>query len=195
MVHLDYNNHLGDNDAVRAKKHKDAVLGAASRYNYPASILFDDQSKLAAAVDHLAKVINESTSSSPLKLICAGPMEVCWQGLKKSDPSKHQYVTVISHSSWNDNHADTPQMSHRWKNITKDFKVKAEHIGDQNATAFKSTPSAWSWLKTTQGGTWLYTIVSTDEKAGDASDTGMVMYALNGNQKATMAQIRSYMGY
>ena len=204
LVHFDYNNHLGSSSASMASTHKSHINTLAGQLGYSQSVLFDDQANLSGAVANLASAVNASSANNRLILICAGPMEVCWRGLDAANASKEQYVTVISHSNWNDNHQDTPQMSHTWSSIKNDFDVLAHHINDQNPPAFKSTCGEWNWLKQIPNyGTSLYSTMCTGSKAGDGSDAGMAWYVIkkngqitgtSGSMSPTMAQVKSFFG-
>lgn len=195
LVHFDYNNHLGGSDWKMAQTHKTNVTQAISRYGYPAWRFYDDQSNLWGAVNSIAQAINQSSSGNRLYLICAGPMEVCYRGIAAAQDAKEPYVTVISHSWWNENHTHTAPMKRRWSDIKRDFRVQTVEIADQNDTAFRSHPSAWDWLKSQRHGDWLHQAVARNTSAGDASDAGMAYYVLkglaNGSQWASMNDIKA----
>lgn len=70
-----------------------------------------DKSRFICAVDDpqkayeaMAKAINDSSEHNPLFIIGAGPMQVIGEAIKLSDKDKLQYVSLTSHSKWNDNH-------------------------------------------------------------------------------------------
>ncbi len=205
LVHFDYNNILGWNNPDWAKKHEEAVLGAQSRYGYNRAVFYNDQNNLNGAINSISNAVNNSTSSNRLYLICAGPMEVCWQGINQAQDSKEQYVTVISHSTWNDTCTKSSGsckqasgLSHSLTDIERDFDVKITKIRDQNKTAFFSSPSSWSWLKEIKpNGQWLYEAITIDGKAqygppGDASDAGMMWYHVINHDNPTMSQIEAF---
>lgn len=196
LVHFDYNNHLGihevnDNGLIHATN----VGGAVQRYGYDPSIIFDDQIDLSGAIANMASAINASSEEDRFYLVCAGPMEVCYRGIAAADDDKEPFVTVVSHSNWNNNHSDTDEMTHTWASIGADFNVNAVKISDQNETAFKSSPDQWEWLKQEPDGEWLFDAVATQKKAGDASDTGSVYYVITGqvpgSQNARMVDIQN----
>lgn len=206
LVHFDYNNHLGDNNSTMASKQKTNVNKAIELFGYDSDLFFDDQSQLSAAVDSLAAAVDASSSSNRLMLICAGPMEVCWRGIDEASDDKEQYVTVISHSSWNDKHEDTSQLNHTWSDIKADFDVLAHHINDQNPPAFNESCNQWTWLKNIPSyGQDLYDLVcvTPSQKAGDASDAGMTYYVIkkgaitsgtSGTSSPSMGDIKSFFG-
>lgn len=184
LVHFDYNNHLGNNDWQMANKHRENVMGAVQRYGFESWRFFDNQSNLSGSINSIARAINESSANNRLYLICAGPMEVCYRGIAQAQDHKEPYVTVISHSWWNENHNDTSQLNRRWVDIQRDFRVQTVQISNQNDTAFRSPAKAWDWLKWQAHGQWLHQAVARDRNSGDASDAGMVYYVLKGRTKA-----------
>ncbi len=83
-----------------------SALGGKQQFGF-------DKSRFMCAVDHperaynaMAEVINASSEENPLIIIAAGPMQVVGEGLNRAEKSKRQYVTVISHSWWNNEHSD-----------------------------------------------------------------------------------------
>jgi len=52
--------------------------------------------------------INKSSESNPLFIIEAGPMQVMGEAISRADKNKLKYVTLISHSPWNNNHSNEP---------------------------------------------------------------------------------------
>ena len=72
-----------------------------------------DNSRFVCAVDNanvayraMCDAINASSEDNPLFILAAGPMQVVGEALNMSDMAKRKFVTVISHSGWNNNHAD-----------------------------------------------------------------------------------------
>lgn len=102
LVHVDYCNILVKNDPRFYSEMAESVLGSAKRYNIPRSVIFDCQKDLDGTVNSIKNAINASSAENPLYYVLAGPMEVPYLGIEKSDPSKRKYVYCISHSGWND---------------------------------------------------------------------------------------------
>ncbi len=90
LVHIDYNNILAKNDPRFYREMSQSVLGAADRYNVPLSILFDRQKDLNGAINSIKNAINASSADNPLYYVLAGPMEVPFRGIEKSDPDKRK---------------------------------------------------------------------------------------------------------
>ncbi|HEY6131175.1 MAG TPA: hypothetical protein VIV27_04115, partial [Halioglobus sp.] len=100
------------------------------------------------AVTMLRNEINKSTARDPLWIIAAGPMDVVGRALSSAESNRRRNVTVISHSKWNDQHADTPEKKegHKgwtWKDISKmNSPPKLMHLPDQNKS-LKTRHSAY----------------------------------------------------
>jgi len=193
LVHYDYSCHIWQSSAKGKREMKESALGGATRFGFNKAVFFDDtiSSQLNAAVNNIAKQINASSANNRFTYVLAGPMEVAYRGIVKSNPNKRQYCTVISHSKWNDNHKHGN--SHTWKDIIK-TGVKHIHIKNQNDAAFKSSMNQWNWVKGTPNGSWLYSRLKAPKRSGDASDAGMVFYVLTGNQNANMTQVKKFFG-
>lgn len=85
---------------------RESALGGQERFEF-------NRGRFICAVDHperayqaMADVINKSSESDPLIILAAGPMQVVGEGLSRADASKRKYVTVVSHSWWNNEHSD-----------------------------------------------------------------------------------------
>ena len=109
--------------------------------------------------------INKSSASQPLFLIEAGPMQMMGEAINRADKSKLKYVTLISHSPWNNNHANEP---YDWEHhsgwtfdqIKEQFcapekgGLKCVQIQNQNGgpdyTGIKANHSEFDWLKTSK---------------------------------------------
>lgn len=169
-----------------------------------------DKSRFVCAVDNpelafekLKEAIDASSESDPLIIIGAGPMGVIGEALNRADKDKLKYVTLVSHSRWNNNHA----ASHKSWNIEKILKsfgekIKYVQILDQNGKkgeyeGLKAATSRFNWLKEEsltsnpaykKGAIeWLYgrllDAAINGGKRFDVSDSGMLVFILTGAQK------------
>jgi len=133
--------------------------------------------------------INKSSAENPLIVVLAGPMQVIGEGIKRAEKSKRQYVTLVSHSRWNDEHADNPSKTDwdihsgwTWQEIVDAFStpeggsLKTIHILDQNGRkgdyiGLNTEISRFDWIKTSAARShnlykpgawdWLYTRMET----------------------------------
>jgi hypothetical protein len=110
------------------------------------NVVFDDQTELSASVQSIASAVNASSSNNPLYFIVAGPFEVAWQGINAATASNRQFVTIISHSNWNNDHEHVPSHHTKDELLASFPSVGYTKIPDQNGTAFKSDPAAWNWM-------------------------------------------------
>lgn len=70
-----------------------------------------DKSRFVCAVDNaeiayerLKEQINLSTADNPLIIVAGGPMQVVGEAINRADRGKLKYVSLITHSKWNNNH-------------------------------------------------------------------------------------------
>lgn len=186
VVHIDHSNHLGDNKASMEAKMVESATGIVSRFNIPANRIFNCQRQLSAAIANFKAAAEASSASNPLWYICSGPMEVPYRCLAAVNPASRQFIHCVSHSSWNENHADTPQMTHRWSHMKADFPTVTFHdIIDQNVSDgdndWSTPPFYWHWLRDSshEPYRWVFNRDQFNEKF-DPSDAGMTYWFLSG---------------
>jgi len=183
LVHYDFASHLGNNGAKNEAQMIESALGGAKRFKMDPKRFFNDQTQLAEAIANFKKEAEKSTAEDPLWYICAGPMEAPWRCINAVDPAKRKFINCISHSGWNDEHGDTPEMTHKWEDLGA-LGATLHHITDQNKAhegdGFNVHTGKWSWLKNPAipHRQWLY---SRNYKTFfDISDTGMVFWLITG---------------
>jgi len=151
-----------------------------------------------SAYNAIYEEINKSSEANPLFLIESGPMQMVGEAINRADKNKLKYVTLISHSKWNDEHADKP---YNWEHhsgwtldkIKNSFcaseqgGLKCVHILDQNGgpdyIGIRANLKEFDWIKTSkykdkapyyQKGSWewLYSrlYVYIDCRGGDIFD-------------------------
>jgi len=203
LVHVDYCNILAKNDPRFYREMTESVLGSAQRYNIRRSILFDCQKDLDGAVASIKNAINTSSAENPLYYILAGPMEVPYLGIEKSDPDKRKYVYCISHSRWNDGYtsADRELHNHNKRDVIpsginwiqiKDGNPNLAHPG---GVGRKSTPEQWRlyhWLRDSSDRNlqWIFTRLEGEGRA-DISDSTMTYFLLTGDENADLDKFKS----
>lgn len=166
------------------------------------------------AIIELTTQINKSSSKDPLTIIAAGPMDVIGNSLNEADSTKLKFVRLISHSTWNDEHADKPyewetHTGWTWAEIEEKFGPKGlqlDHILDQNGgedyEGLKTGVARYDWLKNSpkkdqkpfEKGSWdwLYGRLVAAQKGEefDPSDAGMIIYLLTGKEKNSPEDLR-----
>lgn len=206
VVHVEYSNHFWKSDSAQAAAmQQSATVNTANTWGgFHTSVFFDAHSGNnvnLAAVDHLTTAINQSSASSPLTVMAGGPMETIGMALAASRASARPYVTIISHSTWNDNHAGNVGPSEGLTGTTYNWSqlgtmgANLVHIKDQNAT-INGTYAEYSWLNGS-GNARLQWLWDRGQAAGkstfDCSDAGMIYYALTGDANASPAKVRTFL--
>jgi hypothetical protein len=198
LVHWDYNSHLGSSITSWEKDMTTATVGTATQFGDGADQIFrDSQENLTAAVTHLRAVIDASTASNTLCLVGAGPMGVIYRALDGSNTDAHQHVTLISHSTWNNNHDDD---DNKWNlaDIRRDLpQVGYTQIPDQNPGLGTGGDEAkWSWMadNTDARLQFVHNVVNNImNKKGDVSDAGMMYFIITGDKAGNASKLRSFL--
>ncbi|MFI3292906.1 MAG: hypothetical protein SNG27_04430 [Rikenellaceae bacterium] len=110
--------HLNRHDMTAYEHMRESALGGAKRFGYDTSRFICAVDNAEVAYNAMRDVINCSTAEDPLIIIAAGPMQVVGEALNRSNIESRQFVTVVSHSNWNDRHADNPYMKTEWDRHT-----------------------------------------------------------------------------
>ncbi|UCC97543.1 MAG: hypothetical protein JSW66_17075 [Phycisphaerales bacterium] len=203
LVHVDYSNILAQNDPRFYREMAASVLGSAERYHIPRGILFDCQKDLSGTTESIKNAINASSAGNPLYYVLAGPMEVPFLGIEKSDPDKREYVYCISHSRWNDGYTSSDRALHNhnkrdvipsginWIQV-KDGNPNLAHPGGVGRT---STPEQWRlyhWFRDSSDPRlrWIFTRLEAEGRA-DISDSTMTYFLLTGDEDADLGKLKS----
>lgn len=184
-----------------------SALEGKKTFRFKKSNFIEAVSDSTKAISAITKEINKSSKNNPLTIIVAGPMQVVGSAINNAETTKLKYVRIISHSKWNDEHADKPNKWEQhsgwtWNKIQKKFEAQGlimDHILDQNGGAdyegMKAPMAMFDWINTTpirnnsklisKQLDWLYKRQLTCVKKGDfdPSDAGMILYLLTGKQK------------
>jgi hypothetical protein len=196
-----------------AQMRESAFMGA-NKFGFKKTKFIEAAAAPNYAVIELTLQINKSSAKDPLTIIAAGPMNIIGDALNEADSVKLKHVRLISHSTWNDEHADKPYEweSHEgwtWAELQEEFGPKGlqlDHITDQNGGAdyegLKTDLTKYDWLKTSpirdqkpyEKGSWdwLYSRLVAAQKGDefDPSDAGMIIYLLTGKQKTSPEDLR-----
>lgn len=203
IVHFDYNCILPQTNPEWEKTHAESVLGAARHYQYDSAIFFDCRKDLEAAISSLANAIDESSAQNPLYLIVAGPMEVPFLAIQRSQPEKRAHVYCISHSRWNDGFASKYQFTHTKRSVIE-TGVNWIQIRDQNRLlslspygqpAPEQAFAGFFWMRDSNDEKlqflWQRMLVSTRP---DPSDAGMAYFLATGDEDADPQKLKRLLG-
>lgn len=143
----------------------ESALGGKKHFGFKKTNFICAVDDAEKAYEATRKEINKSTAKNPLIIIGAGPMQVIGEAMNRADVEARKYVTLISHSNWNDSHADNPKLAWdkhsgwTWDMMKEAFEspekggAKFIHIKDQNFgwdedKGLQCKRSYFDWLKT-----------------------------------------------
>jgi len=161
----------------------------------------DYQANIGAATNELASILNSGKQVISFE---GGPMEAIYRGLEKTSPNNLDNITLVSHSSWNENRdlATRSDVSdvRTWSEIRQDFPavemidIRDQNAGSNNDKGFNS--HLWNWLDSTDDPILQEAREKMDNaggnKANDPSDSGMLFYALTGIENADPLDARAF---
>ena len=172
-------------------------LGAGTGYGQ-LGIVYNFIANPGACVAHFKVESDKNTATNTIVEECAGPMESTWRNITATVQANRQYMTFVSHSSWNENFTGCGLMTHTWSSC-KGIPGGAVFldISDQNGKLGTGGGAAkWSGLnsigtkngKTQADWTWLYN-TQAGGSPGDVSDAGMAFYIFTNNQSAGTTEL------
>jgi hypothetical protein len=194
LVHYEYNDYIWGSNYYQKRDMTNSAKGAASTFGFSSTIFFSVIDYPSAAYNHLAAEINKSTYTNPLYILAMGPMASICEAIKRSYSSRRQYVTVISHSAWNESYSRYGSCT--WSGI-KSLGVKTIHITDQNAGLATNYYPTVSWIANSPD--WKLRWVWSRMKIGltfytvaDVSDAGEMWYWLKYDQYGNFSKLKSF---
>jgi hypothetical protein len=198
LVHYDYNNHFGTSRKSWELKMDTSAKEGAIRFGLDVSKFFNCQTEKQKAIENFVSEVKKSSATNPLWLIIGGPMQMIHEMLRECPSDKRKFITMISHSTWNEDHF------HKENKYTLDSvqlyfpEVKFHRIKDQNKSNgdydLNSPVSNWTWLKKdgNKNLNWLFDRDDTHEvdelekwksetkENFDVSDAGMTYWLVTG---------------
>ncbi|KST67690.1 carbohydrate-binding protein [Mastigocoleus testarum] len=149
---------------------------------------FDYQQNTNATTDKLVQIFN---SGKKVLSIEGGPMEAVYRALEQTSPENLKNITLLSHSSWNENRnvINRPGIkeTRTWSDLKKDFpQINYVDIGDQNGRGDSGFQSKkWNWLDNTNNPIFKEMrsrMRDSGYAVNDPSDAGMLFYAITGKE-------------
>ena len=170
---------------------RESALGGQKWFDFQNSTFICAVDNAVVAYNALRDEINKSSAENPLFIVAAGPMQVVGEAINRAQLEKRQFVTVISHSEWNNRHADQ-HSKQEWdvhsgwtfQEIKDNFStaeggnLKCVQILDQNGgadyLAFNTAKEKFDWIKNSPARNnsnykpgawdWLYSRIETCTK-------------------------------
>ena len=192
-----------------AQMRESAFLGARN-FGFKKTKFIEAVNAPNYAIIEITSQINKSSAKNPLVILAAGPMDIIGTALGEADSTKLEFVRIISHSSWDQQHSDSPEEgeTHKgwtWEELRESYQGKGlelialPELGEGN---FKGPLSAYSWLndsskkepKPFEKGSWQW-LFSRIEAASSGEevnprDVGLLLYLLTGKSNSSIQDLR-----
>lgn len=140
LTFFEYNNHVwgttGNYDEIQDRN----VTGLVSRWGgFVNASFYNVEEQETAARNKLVAEINKSTAADPLFIVAAGPIETIGRAVDAATASKLKYVTILSHSDWNNEHANEKHGSKYTIQYLTNKGAKYKRVKDQNGNSTTGT--------------------------------------------------------
>jgi len=162
------------------------------------------------AIIEITSQINKSSAKNPLVILAAGPIDIIGTALGEADSTKLKHVRIISHSIWDQQHADSPEEgeTHKgwtWEKLRESYAGKGLELialPELDEESFKGPLSAYSWLtnsskkepKPFEKGSWqwLYSRIEAAKSGEEVnpSDVRLLLYLLTGKSNTGIPDLR-----
>jgi len=162
------------------------------------------------AIIEITSQINKSSAKNPLVILAAGPIDIIGTALGEADSTKLKHVRIISHSIWDQQHADSPEEgeTHKgwtWEKLRESYAGKGLELialPELGEESFKGPLSAYSWLtnsskkepKPFEKGSWqwLYSRIEAAKSGEEVnpSDVRLLLYLLTGKSNTGIPDLR-----
>ncbi len=192
-----------------AQMRESAFLGARN-FGFKKTKFIEAVNAPNYAIIEITSQINKSSSKNPLVILVAGPMDIIGTALGEADSTKLKHIRIISHSIWDQQHADSPEEgeTHKgwtWEKIRESYQGKGlelialPELGEGN---FKGPLSAYSWLndsskkepKPFEKGSWQWLFsrieAATTGEEVNPRDVGLLLYLLTGKSNSSIQDLR-----
>ena len=190
-----WNTSTGCNGGNREYEMKLSSVETARKFGgFDLTKFYNAKTQRDLAINKLIYQINISSSSNPLWIICAGPMDIVGKALARSTASRRKYVTLISHSTWNEIHSDNPDkyenpkhLGWTWNELKKmPYPPKFVDLPDQNQSLQISHSYYYFWRDSSNSKLrWLWNRnVAAGKSWPDMSDAGMAYWLIVENRGA-----------
>ena len=162
------------------------------------------------AIIEITVQVNKSSAKNPLIILAAGPMDIIGTALGEADSTKLKHVRIISHSIWDQQHADSPEEGEEhkgwtWEKLQESYAGKGLNfiaLPELGEGSFKAPLSAYGWLndspekepKPFEKGSWqwLYSRIEAAKSGEEVnpSDVRLLLYLLTGKSNASIQDLR-----
>ena len=192
-----------------AQMRESAFLGARN-FGFKKTKFIEAVNAPNYAIIEITSQINKSSAKNSLVILAAGPMDIIGTALGEADSTKLKHVRIISHSIWDQKHADSPEEgeTHKgwtWEKLQESYAGKGLELialPELSEESFKGPLSAYSWLtssskkepKPFEKGSWqwLYSRIEAAKSGEEVnpSDVRLLLYLLTGKSNTGIPDLR-----
>lgn len=211
LVYFGYNDHWWSTTAAQQADETSSVLTNMRAWGgFDTTRFISVQNHHSQAVAMLTAEINKSTATDSLIICGLGPMQVIGEAIAASNAASRQYVRVVSHSTWNNEHAgntgaseglalprynlDATNSTGSGTTFISSMGVNITKIKDQNATV-SAAYSSYYWMRdaTDSRVRLMWDAGQLANKTNyDCSDAGVVWYILKNDQDGSPSKLQTF---
>lgn len=199
--------HFGADSQMR----ESAFLGA-KQFGFKKTKFIEAVTAPNFAIIEITQLVNKSSEKNPLTILASGPLEIIGTSLSEADSTKLKFVRVISYSTWDQEHANSPAEGEThtgwtWEKLRESFEAnQLQLVSLVNETSgkegLKAPLSAYSWLnessvkepKPFEKGSWawLYSRLEASkiENEVNPDDARLINYLLTGNPNPSVKDLQ-----
>ncbi len=199
--------HFGADSQMR----ESAFLGA-KQFGFKKTKFIEAVTAPNFAIIEITQLVNKSSEKNPLTILASGPLEIIGTSLSEADSTKLKFVRVISYSTWDQEHANSPAEGEThtgwtWEKLRESFEAnQLQLVSLVNETSgkegLKAPLSAYSWLnessvkepKPFEKGSWawLYSRLEASkiENEVNPDDARLIYYLLTGNINPSVKDLK-----
>ncbi len=199
--------HFGADSQMR----ESAFLGA-KQFGFKKTKFIEAVTAPNFAIIEITQLVNKSSEKNPLTILASGPLEIIGTSLSEADSTKLKFVRVISYSTWDQEHANSPAEGEThtgwtWEKLRESFEAnQLQLVSLVNETSgkegLKAPLSAYSWLnessvkepKPFEKGSWawLYSRLEASKIKNEVNpdDARLIYYLLTGNINPSVKDLK-----
>lgn len=199
--------HFGADSQMR----ESAFLGA-KQFGFKKTKFIEAVTAPNFAIIEITQLVNKSSEKNPLTILASGPLEIIGTSLSEADSTKLKFVRVISYSTWDQEHANSPAEGEThtgwtWEKLRESFEAnQLQLVSLVNETSgkqgLKAPLSAYAWLndpsvkepKPFEKGSWawLYSRLEASKIKNEVNpdDARLIYYLLTGNINPSVKDLK-----
>jgi hypothetical protein len=194
-----------------AQMRESAFLGS-NQFRFKKTKFIESVTAPNFAIIEITELINKSSAKNPLTILASGPLEIIGTSLNEADSTKLKFVRVISYSTWDQEHANSPTEGEThtgwtWEKLRESFQGnQLQMVSLVNETkgieSLKAPLSAYAWLndasnkepKPFEKGSWgwLFSRLEASKNGNEVNpdDSRLIYYLLTGNPNPFVKDIQ-----